>query len=162
MSEWTAPHPRSNPGHSWHGPPKAKLRACVKKSSPAAQFVNSMPCNVILPEDPWTPRRCIQTLSPSKQISSALVPLDSGAINPYCPQKGDSQNLRYNLLFPQLSQASNTSHQDWLKDLIELCSVLYSMPQTTTWIIYSPPTECTALCLPHTNVVLPAVEMQDA
>ena len=39
MSEWTAPHPRSNPGHSWHRSPKAKSRACVTKSLSAAQFI---------------------------------------------------------------------------------------------------------------------------
>lgn len=42
----------------------------------------------------------------------------------------------YDLSFPHLSQASNTSHQNWLRDLIKLFSVLQSISHTATCSIH--------------------------
>ena len=83
MSEWTVPHPRSNPGHSWHSSPKAKSRACMTKSLPAAQFIRicDVTWSLLRMVSPQTPRQfCFQTSLPSKQISSDFSPLEFGNI----------------------------------------------------------------------------------
>ena len=115
---------------------KGKVKSMCDKLLACCPVHRSMSCNLILSED----GRSINPkaiLFPDFIVIQAnlndFAPLESEAIHQCCPQRNDTQILIYDFSFLRLGQASNTSHQDWLKDPIIFFSVLQSIPHTTAW-----------------------------
>lgn len=135
--------------------PKGKVKSMHDKILACCLVHKSMWCKLILTEDGRSKAILFSDFTSIQANHSDFAFLESGSISRCCPQESDTHNLTYNLFFPHLGQACNTSHQHWLKDLIEIFSVLQSISHSTTcfnhlltiyWVHSIVP--------PHTSVVL--------
>lgn len=135
MSEWTAPHPRSNPEHSWHRSPKAKSRACVTKSLSAAQFI--IVCDVT-----WYLVRIVGPETPSNSafrlllhLSESQVALLHWSLRPLisvaCRVCYSDSHLRLLLSTPRPSMQPLSPGLSQGSD--HMFPVFQSIPHTTAW-----------------------------